>query len=399
MLFTQISTLLNNTIVPNIFGEGESGGSAITIAEDLRNVVDLGKALNELSADDLKNYAQTLAVGIFDTWVDTRSYKDETYDLFISDIEYGGAVQRVKGKLFNATDTPILTLVNAADSGPDYYDGKYYGATWDARVYTKDVGFMVQYSIPVSEFKAYFTNAAGVQKLIALIEAWIDNTLRVELNGLARSVLRQLILSAKNGSRVIPLITTYNTKMGLASTDPGYITLANWSQSTTFKLWVQTVILELRKYMTDMNTKYNDGTVPCFSPEDETRAVLLTEFAAELDVALGSVYHKEMVQGTGTYRTINYWQNGTAELLPTIASGSLHDQIKEIETNGESTKTTTIDHVVGVFYDKYSAFITNKLEKTTSDYIAKGDFNTFFHHVVKSYAIDSRNTAVVLTLA
>lgn len=399
MLFTQISTLLNNTIVPNIFGEGESGGSAITIAEDLRNVVDLGKALNELSADDLKNYAQTLAVGIFDTWVDTRSYKDETYDLFISDIEYGGAVQRVKGKLFNATDTPILTLVNAADSGPDYYDGKYYGATWDAKVYTKDVGFMVQYSIPVSEFKEYFTNAAGVQKLIALIEAWIDNTLRVELNGLARSVLRQLILSAKNGSRVIPLITTYNTKMGLTSTDPGYITLANWSQSTTFKLWVQTVILELRKYMTDMNTKYNDGTVPCFSPEDETRAVLLTEFAAELDVALGSVYHKEMVQGTGTYRTINYWQNGTAELLPTIASGSLHDQIKEIETNGESTKTTTIDHVVGVFYDKYSAFITNKLEKTTSDYIAKGDFNTFFHHVVKSYAIDSGNTAVVLTLA
>lgn len=399
MKFSQISTLLNNTIVPNIFGEGESGGSPITIAEDLRNVVDLGKALSDLSADDLKNYAQTLAVGVFDSWMDTRSYKDETYDLFISDIEYGGAVQRVKGKLFNASDTPILTLVNAADSGPDYYDGKYYGASWDAKVFTKDVGFMVQYSIPVSEFKFYFTNAAGVQKLIVLIEAWIDNTLRVELNGLARSVLRQLILSAKNGSRVIPLITTYNTKMGLISTDPGYITLANWSQSTTFKLWVQTVILELRKYMTDMNTKYNDGTVPCFSPEDETRAVLLTEFAAELDVALGSVYHKEMVQGTGTYRTINYWQNGTEELLPTIASGSLHDQIKEIETSGESTKTTTIDHVVGVFYDKYSAFITNKLEKTTSDYIAKGDFNTFFHHVVKSYAIDTRNTAVVLTLA
>ena len=399
MKFTQIAPLLNNTIVPNIFGEGESGGSPITIDEDLRNVVDLGKALSALSADDLKNYAQTLAIGIFDTWVDTRSYKDETYDLFISDIEYGGAVQRVKGKLFSATDTPILTLVNAADSGPDYYDGKYYGATWDAKVYTKDVGFMVQYSIPVSEFKAYFTNAAGVQKLIALIEAWIDNTLRVELNGLARSVLRQLILSAKNGSRVIPLITTYNTKMGYTSSDPGYITLANWSQSTSFKLWVQTVILELRKYMTDMNTKYNDGTVPCFSPEDETRAVLLTEFAAELDVALGSVYHKEMVQGTGSYRTINYWQNGTADLLPTIASGSLHDQIKETETSGESTKTTTIDHVVGVFYDKYSAFITNKLEKTTSDYIAKGDFNTFFHHVVKSYAIDTRNTAVVLTLA
>jgi len=399
MLLSQIATLLNNTIVPNIFGEGESGGSAITIAEDLRNVVDLGTALANLSASDLLNYAQTLAVGVFDTWCDTRSYKDETYDLFISDVEYGGALQRVKAKLFSASDTPILSLVNAADSGPDYNDGKYYGAKWDSKVYTKDVGFMIQYSIPVSEFKFYFTSAEGVQKLVALIEATIDNTLRVELNGLARSVLRQLILSAKNGSRVIPLISTYNTKMGLTSTDPGYITLANWTQSTSFKLWVQTIILELRKYMTDMNEKYNDGTVPCFSPEDETRAVLLTEFAAELDVALGSVYHKEMVQGTGSYRTINYWQNGTQNLLPTIASGSLHDQIKETETDGSGTKTTTIDHVVGVFYDKYSAFITNKLEKTTSAYIAKGDFNSFFHHVIKSYAIDTRNTAVVLTLA
>lgn len=399
MKFTQIATLLNNTIVPNVFGTGESGGSAITIAEDLRNVVDIGTAIADMDADTLKNYAKDLAVGVYDTWCDTRSYKDETYDLFLSEIEWGGAVQRVKAKLFSASDTPILTLVNAADSGPDYNDGKYYGAEWDARLYTVDSGFMIKYSIPVEMFKKSFTSASGVAKLIAMIEATIDNTLRVELNGLARGVLRKLILAAKTGSRVIPLISTYNTKMGYTSSDPGYITISNWTQSTTFKLWVQTVILKLRKYMTDINTKYNDGSVPCFSPEDETRSVLLTEFAAELDVALGSVYHKEMVQGTGSYRTINYWQNGTADLMPEIASGSLLDQIKETETDGAGTKTTTIDHVVGVFYDKYSAFITNKLEKTTSAYIAQGDFNTFFHHVVKSYAIDPRNTSVILTLA
>lgn len=403
MKFTQIATLLNTVIVPNLFGHGESGGSAITIAEDLRNVVDIGTAIADLTADDLKNYMKDLAVGVFDTYVDSRSYKDETYDLFISEIDYGGALQRVKCKLLNASETNILTLVSANDpdvvSAPDYTDGKYYGTNLDSRIYTKDIGFKVKYSISTEMFKKSFTSASGVAKLIAMIEANVDNTIRLELNGLARGVLRKLILSASTGSRVIPLITTYNTKMGYTSEDPGYITISNWSQSISFKLFVQTCILELRKYITDYNEKYNDGTVPTFTPEDDARTVLLTEFAAELDVALGSVYHTELVKGTGAYRTINFWQNSTKDLLPTIASGSLHDQVVETVADSGEGATVTINHVVGIVYDRFSAFLTNKLDKTTTKYMPEEDFTTYFHHIVKSASIDPRNTAVILTLA
>ena len=398
MTYSSIATLLNNVMVPNAFGEGESSGTPITIAEDLRNVVDLGTALASLSATDLQNYMHDLCVGIFDTYTDSRLYKDETYDLFLSEQEYGGAIQRIKCKLLGASDTAILTLVDASNSGPDYTDGKYYGTDYDVKIYTKDVGFKVKYSISTEMFKKSFTSAAGVAKLIAMIEANVENTIRIELNTLARGILRKLILSASTGSRVIPLITTYNTKKGYVSTDPGYITLSNWEDSTSFKLWVQTLMLELRKYITDYNEKYNNGSVPTFTPESDARCVLLTEFAAELDVALGSVYHKEMVEGTGAYRTINYWQNSTPDLLPYIASGSLHDQV--VETTADSAPTTTtIDHVVGLVYDRFSAFLTTKLDKTTTKYVPEEDFTTYFHHMVKSAAIDERNTAVILTLA
>ena len=107
MTFTQIATLLNNVIVPNLFGEGESGGSAITITEDLRNVVDIGTALSDLSASDLKNYMGDLVVGVFDTYTDSRLYKDETYDLFMSEQDYGGAIQRIKCKLQDASDMHV----------------------------------------------------------------------------------------------------------------------------------------------------------------------------------------------------------------------------------------------------------------------------------------------------
>lgn len=399
MTLTQIATLLNQTIVPNIFGAGEDAShDPITIQEDLRNVVDLGTALASLDGAALKDYMAKLAVGVFDTYCDSRNYKDETYDLFVSDIEYGGAVQRVKAKLLSATDTAILTLVNAADSGPDYYDGKFYGTEWDDKVYTTDVAFKIKYSISTEMFKRCFTSAEGVQKLIAMIEANVDNTLKLELNGLARAILRQLISSAYAGGRKIQLITTYNTKFGYSSGDAGFVTLANWSQDDRFKIWCQTLILELRKYITDYNKKYGDGTVETFCPESDSRCVLLTEFAAELDVALGSVYHKEMVEGVGAYRTINYWQNGTEDLIPYIASGSLHDQVVETTGTGDGSKQT-IDHVVGVLYDRFTCFLTNKLTKTTTAYIGSEDFTTMFHHVVKSAAIDTRNTGIVLLLS
>lgn len=398
MEYNKIAPLLNETLVPNVFGGDEDG---FTIAEDLSNVVDLGIKIANLDGDVLKTYLKDFVVGVYDTYVDTRSYKDETYGLFVSEVEYGGCVQRVKAKLAKAYDTDILTLKNIQDEGPDYNDGHYYGQEWDARIYSKDSGFMIPWSLSTTMYKRYFTDGAGVQKLISMIEANIDTTLKVELNTLARGVLRKLILDAYQDNRVVQLITEYNTKYGYTSGDAEFITMENWSASERFKIFCQTLILELRKYITDINTKYNNGEVYTFCPESDSRCILLTEFAAEMDVALGSVYHTEMVKGLGDYRTINYWQSPGKDLIPQLSDNSVHDCIKEItdNTDPEHPVVTSVGSIVGIIFDRYGAFITDKLDRITSDYIAKGDFVSYFRHVVKSYAIDPRNTALVLQLA
>ena len=403
MTNTQIATLLNTKIIPNYFGQGEDGShNPITLAEDLRNVVEVGKALSDLSVADLENFKGDLVTGVLDTYTDSRLFKEAdeaSYGLAMSASEYGGAIQRVKMKLMSASDTNILALTDASNSGPDYTDGKFYGASYDAKLYTVVDSFKVKFSISNNELKKSFNDATGVQRMIAMIEASVENTIRLELNGMARAVLRKMILSASTGSRVIPLLTTYNTQRGLTSSDPGYVTLANWKDSTSFKVWVQTLVLELRKYMADYNEKYNDGSVPTFTPAEDSRAILLTEFAAELDVALGSVYHDELVRGLGDYRTINFWQNGTPSILPQIASGSLHDQVVETTSDTPGSETTTINHVVGLFYDRYSAFVSIELDKMTNKYVPEEDFTTYFKFYNRRYAIDPRNTNVILTLA
>ena len=400
MTLSQIATLLNETIVPNIFGQGEDAShNPITIAEDLRNIADLGTAVASLSGTELKSYLGDLVVGIFKIYVDTRSYKDETYGLMMEDeAEFGGAIARIKAKLLTASDSAILNPVPASSSGPDYHDGKFYGTELDEKIYSKDVIFKVKYSISTEKFKKACTSASEMSKLIAIVEANVDTTIKNELNGLARGGIRKLILSAYSGGRYIPLMTTYNTEMGFSSTDPGYVSLTTWKNDENFKIWCQTTIMNLKQYLTDINEKYNDGTVPCFVPETDLRALALTEFGTALDTALSNVYHAEMVNGIGEYRKINYWQNGTTEMLPYIKSGSMHDQIVEVTADAPADPTT-INHVVMVLYDKYSVFMTEKLEKTTSEYVGAEDFTNFFHHICKQLALDLRNSAIVLTLA
>ena len=106
MKLTQVATLLNETIVPNLLGEGT------TISADLSNIVDLGTALADITAEDMQDYAKDLVVGVARNLFDSRAYRSETYGLMNDAREYGGVIQRVKVRLYSASDSPIWTLQN-----------------------------------------------------------------------------------------------------------------------------------------------------------------------------------------------------------------------------------------------------------------------------------------------
>ena len=387
----QIATLLNNTIIPNIFG----GLNGVTIAEDLSNVAELGTAVSSLDADALKNFQGTYVTGVVENWMESREYPSETYGLFIDELEYGGAVQRIRARLLDAADSPILNLAdyNASSSAPDYNDGHFYNTALVAKVYTDTLSKMVIHSVPLEMTRKSFTNARDVAKYNAMIEANVMNTISLQLNGLAKGIFRKMAQACASG-RKVQLITLYNSEFGFTSTDAGYITLSNWKNSTSFKLWCEETVIRLKKAIREMNMKYNDKTAECFCPEEDTRVLLLTEFATALDFAQSSVYHKELTD-IGEYRTIEYWQNGSTDLIPHISNTSTHDKIV---VDGGTNPDVTIGPVVGFIYDRFTAGITNRLIKTTSDYIAKGDFVTYYNHVAFDNWINTANTSIMLCL-
>ena len=376
MELIQISTLLNDAIVPNMLGEDT------TIAEDLSNVVELGTAIDDLTGDEVQNFAKNLLVGVARNVFDTRKYRSETYGLMNDSREYGGVIQRVKAKLLDTVDSHIWTLEN----GVDYFDGKYHGIETDVKVYSKDSAFKIPNSIPSEMFKQYFTTADGVRSFISLIENTVDNTLTLNLNGLARTTLQQLASTIAD-TRSINLLTIYNTNAGTT------LTADEALHNASFLRWSAQQIVRLRNLTRDYNEKYNDGTIPTFTPSEDLRVTLLDEFASALMFNMESdTFHNDLVS-VGEYNTINFWQNASTDLLPSLSETA---EIKTVVGEGEPT---TITNVVGMIYDRYTAGLTARLDKVTATYIGAEDFTNYYHHVANSRFIDTRNTAILLRLA
>lgn len=380
MKLTQVATLLNETIVPNLLGEGT------TISADLSNIVDLGTALANITAEDMQDFAKDLVVGVARNLFDSRAYRSETYGLMNDAREFGGVVQRVKVKLYSATDSPIWTLQN----GTDYFDGTYYGADIDSKIYTKDTIFQVKNSIPVEKFKQSFTSADGVMSLIATIEQQVDNTITMELNGLAKTTLQQMIATSVANGQVIHLLTEYNTLAGLTGDDA--LTADTCLYNAPFLRWCAMTIVRLRDLTQDMNKKYNDGTIETFTPADDLRVTLLSEFARSIEFNMeADTFHNDIVS-VGEYNVINFWQNSSNTMLPSLGVTA------EVKTNVGEASPVTVSGVVGTIFDRYTAGLTARLDKITAQYIANGDYTTYFHHIANSRFIDTRNTGIVLCL-
>lgn len=391
MTNNNISTILNNTIVPNALGE------SATIAEDLSDVSQLGVALANVTADQLKSYMKDFMLGVYYDWLGSKQFQEETYGQYVTQREFGGVMARLRTRMIPAMQSHVTTLVSlyANDSAPDYTDGHFYGIQTDQELFPEVCSFKLAHSWGVQYYKKCFMSAEGVERIYTEFQKCAEDSATYKLNELARANLRNLIASAYTGGRKVQLITAYNTLHGYTSEDDGYISLANWNLSAEFKLFCQETVIKLKKYVQDLNDKYNDGTIPNFSNEDDIRSVLLTDFATALDFNQSVVYHNELTS-IGQHYTINFWQNQSNDLLPTIASGSTFDQIV---IDGGTEADTTINHIVGVIYDRASALITERLNKITTKDVSEEDFITLFHHYEKQYICDTRESGIVLVLA
>lgn len=382
MTLEQISNIINTQLVKNDMGE------SVQIAEDLSNIIDFGTAIADLDADQLKDYANAFVVGASKTYFDTREYEKSDLGLFTDSIEYGGIVQSVKAKMLETVDNHILSL----DSTTDYLDGKYYGMNTDVKIYEKDTAWSVRYSIPTTMFKNAFNSVEGVRGLVVLIETMVRNTLNRDIHLLAKRCITALASTAMKDARKVELISEYKAFTGVTTaTDEEVLS------DRGFYMFVRACIGKLTQYMTDYGSKYSantdDENWETFTPISDVKITLLADFAETMNNMVSNVRNAEKYQ-LPEHTEVTCWQNISDEILPSYDS-----EISTILIDNGEEEDIRYEKVVGVVYDRLGAGITMRNQKVTSQYVAQGDFTTYYHNYSARYFVDDRCNAVALVLA
>ena len=393
MTLKQISEALNSSIVPAIMGDD------YTVNPDLSNIVDFGTAISAMTADQFKDYFNTFAAAVR-TYVDSRGYSPENLPLYVDSQEYGGILQSIKSDFVETRGSNLYSLVD----GQYYNDvNKYFGTRFDTKIYEKDVTYGYAKSIPNTMYKKAFMSAAGVSELVALIETMLENSIRRDTSALEHNLLAALALNGKN----LNLVTAYNALLengnipqsAISGTDGANavaldvgkrvpVTSENCVYNKYFMEWAFETISNVVNAAKFVNKKYNDGTISTWITADDSIMIFNSVFRNRAAM-LGLI----PPNGVSVYDT-PFWNAQTDNTIPSI-SNSTHVLNT---TDGLATGNTSLDNVVGIYYDRRAVGYTTTPVAPRTSYNADGDFYNHFRDFNARYWIDTRNTAIVFTL-
>lgn len=385
MKYNQIASALNNTLLPNILGE------ETIIADDLSNIVELGKAIANASADDFRDYTQAFCARLLDIWMDERIFERHINNIYRDYAEYGGIVQRVVAGLSEVSEDESKNLEN----GTTYNQDVYKGFDFSNKIYTEDCGFMLDWSVPRKMWLTAFSSPVEAAKFSAYITNRADMTINANVFATELAVLRQLI--CVNASGRVKLLKIYNDTYN-SGEGATRLTAQGARTDAAFLRWsVQQIMLGYMS-LRDISALNNDGSVVTWCPEEDINITMLTAFASDIKVNMQSdVYHNDLVDiAKNNYEEVNFWQNRGTTKLPDI---EVCGEIKQTTGAGTAAEATThLENVVCVLFDKYSCGMTNFAEDVTSHYNARGNFDNFFRFISGHRYVDSRMGSIVYTL-
>lgn len=400
----------NRMSLPNTVVTGtDEGGDATTtttylLAEDLSNLSDVGVAVASMDADALKSFQKDVAMGLAKIEFIDRVYKADTFGIAKTGEEYDGAYQRIC-----LNSLPEVQNSNASNlvSGVDYFDGKYYGMDLNAKVFSDvNVNCKIPWSIGEVDIKQKFVDKEWVVTTISEWRNAVATSLEIKLKGVADDLVNRLIKECYTDKR-IQLVTGFNSYMGYTGADAK--TWADIKQSETlarqFKGFWSLVVGLVKGGFNRLSKKYNDGSVPTFTPSDKISLIGLTQFINALDTFADPTSFN-VIPRENIYTTVA-WQSTGSALTPfgsfditTDICDKIRDGAITITEDGvvEDEDATTYSNVVAVMYDSDMMGVTPHVDRIGVQEIGSELYTTYFHHVSLSNYLDLRGNAVVFTL-
>lgn len=406
MKVNQIASVLNTVIMNEEIGKGvtDNGTTYPIVAEDLTNIVDVGKTILDFTGankDNFNRFVEGLIDQIGKVQFVDRVYNGSAPSIVYDSFEYGSILQKVRANVpdfqenssWKLADIAADAIANSKVPGiADYSELDPFVLnipSAEAKFYNKMITYEAPITIAEKQLKSAFTSASALSSFIAMIENRIQMKLTLSTDALImRTIVNLIGLKVGLGENVVNLLAEYNK---VASTP---LTATQAKTSTEFLKFATKTMALYKDYVKKAGTLYNHSGYLTFTPEDKLKFVVLSEFAKDMETYLyADTFNEEFVKLNG-FSQVPSWQS-----VGTAGNDPVRGEIYVKATDGTDDYTVRQEGVVGVMFDRDACAVCNENFRTTSQYNARGEYVNYFHKYDSRFLNDIEENVIVFIVA
>ena len=372
MLITQTKEILA-TIANEMLGEENT-----IVTENLANLQDIGNEL--ITQQNVDTYVKKLVDKIGKVVFKNRLLNSTAPSLLVDSWEYGAILQKVRMKLIPAEENDAVKLVD----GQSYDQNVFHQPTVSATFYSKEITFEVPISYTREQLNSSFNSVSELNGFYNLLETTVQNSLTVKTDALIMRTINYRIgktYTKGRESQKINLLAGYNAASGQK------LTVANCFQDEGF---LKYAIAEIKNYQDRLKlptSVFNDKKEEAFTPAQNQKLVLLSDFKNTVDTHLIPVVQNSE-NLTLSCETVPYWQGSGANF-------SFADISKIDVTLDSASETAQVSGIVGILFDDEALKVGNLSQYVTTNYNAKGDFYTNYYKEQSGFFVDLAENFVI----
>lgn len=389
MKVNQIYTIVN-TIAQEMLGE------QVVTQEDLSNIVDVGRAFNQLNSADYERYTKSLIDHIGRMVFVNRPYSGTLPSLMRDSWEFGSILEKVQAELPEATDNKSWELTD----GTVYEQDEFYQPTVTAKVYNALNTFEIPMSFAERQSRSAFDSVSQLNAFFSMIDSSIYNSLSVRTDGEAMRLVLQAIANTlanafpeggySEGShvRAVNLLYLYNQQYP----DAAITTLAEAMSTGRFIRFAAYTMSLYEVRMRKLSRLFNLENRARFTPADRLHFIMLADFAKAADVYNQSDTFHDQFTALPNADVVPYWQGtGTGYDLTSIST--VH--VTTATSTGNNGVDVLCNGVLGVMFDHDALAVCNDNRRTTSHYNARAEFYNNWYKVDNHCLYDGSENVVV----
>lgn len=358
-------------------------GESVVLAEDLSNIVDVGKAVT--NGDNLDAYVKKLVNHIGKVVFVNRVYSGGVPSVLMDSWEFGSILEKVSADLPDASENDTWSLVD----GQDYSPNKFYQPSVSVKFFNSRTTFEIPMSFTEKQVKQSFSNAEQLNGFLSMLVTAVENSMTVKLDALIMRTINhmtaEILGGATPGIQAVNLLEAYNTAEGTTLTAAAAMADADFIRYATPQIGLYS------DRMSRISTLFNQGGKERFTSTDLQHIVLLSDFSkAASTYLLSDTFNKELV-ALPQHETVPYWQGSGTD----YGFGS----VSKINVKTNSGKEVEQAGIIGVIFDRDALGVSNLDRRVTTNYNARAEFYTNFYKFDAGFYNDLDENFVVFYVA